>query len=146
MALTTQKSAASLVQRTLNRQAAVTRLKFKFNKNQVEQILISYVRNGNSGPYTELLKVLHDYPLNDENYRILFEDSLSCVLLLGRDLSQYVELVCSVEWANRSEELVELFSEFVLSLVTAHSYHCSRVITCLMKCFKGKYCEIFDDT
>ncbi|RVE43242.1 hypothetical protein evm_012122 [Chilo suppressalis] len=61
---------------------------------------------------------------------------LQCVVLLGRQFEQYIELLCSVEWASRSEELVELFTKFVLNLVTAHNYHCQIVLTCLIKSFK----------
>ncbi|CAH0748486.1 unnamed protein product [Diatraea saccharalis] len=136
MAVAAQKSVASLMRKTLERKAAVARVKFRFKTNQVEQILLSYINDKNLGPYSELLKVLQDFPLNDDNYRILFEDSLSCVVLLGREFKQFIELVCSVEWMNRSEELVELFSRFVLNLVTAHNYHCPTVMTCLMKHFK----------
>ncbi|KAM3961272.1 RNA polymerase I-specific transcription initiation factor RRN3 homolog Tif-IA [Aphomia sociella] len=145
MAVTAQKSVASLMQKTLHRQAAVTRLKFKFNKNQVEQILLSYINDGNVGSYNELLKVLQDYPLNDDNFRILLEDSLSCVVLLSRECSQFVELICGVVWASRSQELVELFSKFVMSLVTAHIYHCPKVMNSLMKVFKADG-EIWEDS
>ncbi|XP_049867067.1 RNA polymerase I-specific transcription initiation factor RRN3 [Pectinophora gossypiella] len=137
MAMAAQKSVASLMRKTLDRQAAVARVKFRFKKNQVEQILLTYVRDGNIGPYSELLKVLQDCPLTDANYQILFEDCLSCVVLLGREMKQFVDVLCNVDWAGRSEDLVELFSRFMLSLVTAHTYHCPRVMTCLIKLFKA---------
>ncbi|XP_030024249.2 RNA polymerase I-specific transcription initiation factor RRN3 [Manduca sexta] len=137
MAVAAQKSVASLMQKTLDRQAALARMRLKFSKNQIEQILLNYARKGSAGPYGELVKVLRDYPLNDENYRIVFDDCLSCVVVLGRDFKQIVEAVCDVEWASRSEELVGLFSRFVLSLVSAHSYHCQQVMTCLVKLFKA---------
>ncbi|XP_059056989.1 RNA polymerase I-specific transcription initiation factor RRN3 [Achroia grisella] len=137
MAVAAQKSVTSLMQKTLNRQAAMARLKFKFNKNQVEHILLSYIQSRNVGSYTELLKVLQEYQLNDDNFRILIEDSLSCVVLLGRECSQFVELVCGVEWAMRNEELVEMFNKFVTSLVTAHIYHCPKVMNAFMKMFKA---------
>lgn len=144
MAVAAQKSVASLMRKTLDRQAATARLKFRFKKNQVEQILLSYIRDGNTGPYSELVKVLQDYPLTDDNFRILIEDCTSCVVLLGRELKQFVDVLCNVEWATRSEDLVELYSRFVMSLVTAHTYHCPKVMTCLVKLFKGK--KIFADT
>lgn len=139
MAVAAQKTISTLMRKTLDRQAAVAREKFKFNKNQVEQILLAYVRDQKTGPYNDLLKVLKEIPLNDENYQILFEDSLSCVVLLGRNFKPYVELVCNIEWAGRREDLVELFSRFVLSLLTAHTYHCECVMNCLIKLFKGLY-------
>ncbi|KAL0842378.1 hypothetical protein ABMA28_014499 [Loxostege sticticalis] len=138
MAVAAQKTISTLMRKTLDRQAAVAREKFKFNKNQVEQILLAYVRDQKTGPYNDLLKVLKEIPLNDENYQILFEDSLSCVVLLGRNFKPYVELVCNIEWAGRREDLVELFSRFVLSLLTAHTYHCECVMNCLIKLFKAE--------
>ncbi|XP_026329360.1 RNA polymerase I-specific transcription initiation factor RRN3 isoform X2 [Hyposmocoma kahamanoa] len=107
MAVATQKTVASLMQKTLDRQAAITRMKVRFKKNQIEQILISYNRDGKTGPYGELLKVLQECPINDNNYKILLE------------------------------ELVEMFSMFVLNLVTAHTYHCPRVMTSLVQLFKA---------
>lgn len=142
MAVATEKSVASLMRKTLDRQTAITRMKVRFKKNQIEQILLSYNRDGNAGPYGELLKVLQECPINDNNYKILLEDCLSSVVLLGREMKQFVDIVCNVEWATRSEELVELFSMFVLNLVTAHTYHCTRVMTSLVQLFKGNYFQL----
>lgn len=138
MAVASPKSVTSLMQRTLERQAAVARMKLRFNKNQVKGILLNYVAKDASGPYLELVKVLRDYPLNDDNFRIVFDESLSCVVLLGRDLEKYIDVVCSIEWVSRSEELVNLYKNFVLDLVTAHTYHCARVMMRLVSTFKGK--------
>lgn len=138
MAVATQKSVASLMRKTLDRQAAISRMKVRFKKNQIEQILLIYTRDGNAGPYGDLLKVLQECHLNDNNYKILLDDCLSSVVLLGRELKQFVDNVCNVEWATRSEELVELFCTFVLNLLTAHTYHCPRVMTSLLQLFKGK--------
>uniref|UniRef100_A0A2A4JQC3 RNA polymerase I-specific transcription initiation factor RRN3 n=1 Tax=Heliothis virescens TaxID=7102 RepID=A0A2A4JQC3_HELVI len=144
MALT-PKSAASLMQKTLERQAALARTRLRFTKNQIEQILVNYVSNKNTGPYVELVKVLRDYPLNEDNFRIVFDDSLSCVVLLGRELTQFVDVVCSVEWLSRTEELVGLYRMFVLNLVTAHTYHCPLVMLRLVTLFKGEG-ENWDDS
>ncbi|XP_050345379.1 RNA polymerase I-specific transcription initiation factor RRN3 [Nymphalis io] len=137
MAVATQKNVASLIRKTLDRQAAVARTKFSFKKNQIERILLSYIRDDNAGPYNELINILKDYPLNDDNFRILFEDCLSCVVLLGRELKTFVDALYCVEWANRDESLVEIYSRFVLSLVTAHTYHCPQLMTSLVKLFKA---------
>ncbi|XP_068629523.1 RNA polymerase I-specific transcription initiation factor RRN3 [Battus philenor] len=136
MAVATQKSIASLMQKTLDRKSAQARMNLRFKKGQIEQILLSYVRNGNLGPYSELVKVLQEFPLNDENYKILLEDCLACVVLLGRDLKHFVDVMSNVEWAARSEEFVEMYSRFALNLVTAHTYHCPRVMANLVKLFK----------
>lgn len=138
MAVTTSKSVASLMQKTLDRQVALARMRLRFTKKQIEQILVNYVTNNVSAPYLELVKVLRDYPLNDDNFRIVFNDSLSCVVLLGRELDKYVDVVCNIDWVNRSEELSQLFKRFVLDLVTAHTYHCPKVMTRLVTLFKGK--------
>ncbi|XP_046964501.1 RNA polymerase I-specific transcription initiation factor RRN3 [Vanessa cardui] len=137
MAVATQKNVASLIRKTLDRQAAVARTKLSFKKNQIERILLSYIRDDNSGPYNELINILREYPLNDDNFRILFEDCLSCVVLLGRDLKAFVDALYCVEWAHRDESLVEIYSRFVLSLVTAHTYHCPRLMASLVKLFKA---------
>ena len=137
MAVSAHKSVASLMRKTLDRQAAITRMKINFKRNQIEQILLTYVRDGNSASYNELLAVLKDCQLNDDNFRILIEDCLTCVVLLGRELKPFVNTLCSLEWASRDEELVEIYSRFILSLVTAHTYHCPRIMSSLVKLFKG---------
>lgn len=137
MAVTAHKTVASLMQKTLDRQAANARFKLKFNKGQIEKILLNAARNTSLGPYNELVKILKEYPLNDDNYRIVFDECWSCVVVLGRDFSQFVEAVCEIDWVGRSTELVDLYSRFVLSLVTAHSYHCPMVMTSLVKLLKG---------
>lgn len=133
----TPKSVASLMQKTLERQAALARFKLRFTKNQIEQILINYASNKNTGPYHELVKVLKEYPLNEDNFRIVFDESLSCIVLLGRELTHFVDVVCNIEWLSRSEELVELYRKFALNLVTAHTYHCPLVMLRLVTLFKG---------
>ncbi|KAJ8722451.1 hypothetical protein PYW07_003631 [Mythimna separata] len=134
----TPKSVASLMQKTIERQAALARMRLRFTKSQVEQILVNYVSNKSTGPYHELVKVLKEYPLNEDNFRIVFNDSLTCVVLLGRELTQFVDVVCNIEWLSRSEELVELYRRFVLDLVTAHTYHCPLVMMRLVTLFKGE--------
>lgn len=138
MAVVAQKSVASLMRKTLDRQAALARLKFSLNRDQVSQVLRNYVKDGNSGSYNELMRVLKDGPLNDNNFRVLLEDSMNCVVLLGKDLKQFVDFLCDVEWINRTEDLVELYKRFLFNLVTAHAYHCQRIMNSLMKLFKGK--------
>lgn len=145
MAVTTPKTVALLMQKTLERQAAAARMRLRFTKHQVEQIITNYVAKNISGPYLELVKILRDYPLNDDNFRIVFDDSLSCVVLLGRELDKYVDVVCNIEWASRSKDLVKLYKQFVLNLVTAHSYHCPRVMMRLVSLFKAEG-EIWDDS
>ncbi|KAI8434556.1 hypothetical protein MSG28_003102 [Choristoneura fumiferana] len=136
MAVAAQKSVASLMRKTLDRQAAVARVKFRFKERQVENIIVNYVKDKSFGPYGELVKVLQDYPLTDENFKILIEDCLSCVVLLGRDMKQFVDILCNVQWASRSQQLVELYIRFLLSLLTAHTYHCPLVLTNLVKKFR----------
>lgn len=138
MALVTQKSVASLMRKTLDRQTAQARMKLRLKKGQVEQILLGYVRDGNSGPYNELIKILEEFPLNDDNYEALIEDCLASVVILGRELKQFVDVLCGIEWASRNVTLVEAYSRFVLNLVTAHTYHCPKVMANLVKLFKGK--------
>lgn len=135
----TPKSVASLMQKTIERQAALARMRLRFTKNQVEQILVNYVSNKSTGPYHELVKVLKEYPLNEDNFRIVFDESLSCVVLLGRELTQFVDVVCNIEWLSRSEELVGLYRRFVLDLVTAHTYHCPLVMMRLVTLFRGEH-------
>lgn len=143
MAVASHKTVASLMRKTIDRQASVKRMKISFKKNQIEQILLSYINDGNCGPYNELIKVLKECPMNDENFRILFEDCLSLVVLLGRDLKPFLDALYCVEWASRDESLVEIFSRFVLGLVTAHTYHCPKLMSSLVKLFKSKNILIF---
>ncbi|XP_063378500.1 RNA polymerase I-specific transcription initiation factor RRN3 [Cydia fagiglandana] len=137
MAVAAQKSIASLMRKTLDRQEATARINFRFKERQVEKIILRVVKDRNSVPYNELIKVLREYPLNDDNYKILIEDCLTCVMLLGREFKQFLALVCKVDWSGRSEECVELFGRFILNLVTAHTYHCPMVLANLITQFKA---------
>lgn len=132
------KSVASLMRKTLDRQAALARLKFSLKTDQVSQVLCNYVKDGNSGSYNELMRLLKDGPLNDNNFQVLLKDSINCVVLLGKDLKQFVDFLCDVEWISRNKELVELYKILLLNLVTAHAYHCPKIMNSLMKLFKGK--------
>lgn len=137
MEMITRKNVAALMRKTLDRQNAQARMKLSFKKGQIEQVLVNYTRNSNVGPYHDLVKVLEEFPINDDNYQVLLEDCLASVVLLGRELKHFVDVLCNVEWAGRGEKFVEMYSRFVLNLVTAHTYHCPRVMTNLVKLFKG---------
>lgn len=132
----TSANVSSLMQKTLNRSATVARMKFKLKPHQVQNILLSYLRE-NQGPCNDLIEILKTYPLNDENFKYLFEDCILCVVLLGRDMKKFITTVCNVEWINKSEENIELFSKFIVDLVTAHSYHAHLVMGSLINRFKG---------
>ncbi|CAG9114843.1 unnamed protein product [Plutella xylostella] len=136
MAVAAQKSIASLMQKTLDRQANVARMKFRFKENQVQNILLTYITN-NTGPYNDLIEILKTYPLSDENFKLLIEDCISCVVLLGRELKLFVSAVCAVEWTDKSPENIELYSRFLIDLVTAHAYHSPHVMDSLVKLFRA---------
>lgn len=129
--------AVALMQKTIERQQQLARIKLKIAPKQVETVIVNNVQNGINAPYVELLKVLRNYSLNDSNFKNVIEDCLNCVVLLGKSVKPFVDAVCDLDWSCRNEELVELYGRFLLNLVTAHTYHCAKVLTCLVKAFKG---------
>lgn len=137
MAITAQKSVASLMQRSIDRRASLGRMKFKLKENQVRKILHTYLDN-NVAPYNDLIEILNLCPLSDGNFKVLFEDCIACVVLLDRDFKPFVSVLCDVEWTNKSDENVALFSTFLLDLVTTHTYHSPLVMASLVKLFRGK--------
>lgn len=138
MAVTAQKTVASLMQRTLDRQSTVARMKFKLKEQQVQNILHTYLSN-NTGPYNDLMEILKLYPLSEHNFKVVFEDCIACVVLLGREFKPFISVICDVEWTDKSEENVALYSMFLLDLVTTHTYHSPLVLASLVKRFKGNY-------
>ncbi|CAG4912517.1 unnamed protein product [Colias eurytheme] len=146
MAVAARKSAASLMRKTLDRQAALTLTNLSFKKNQIRNVIIDYIQNGKTGPFNEVFQILKDgQNMSDNNFRVLFEDCLSCIVYLERDFKLFIDILCNIEWANRDPELVEVFTRFILSLVTAHTYHCPRVMTSLVKLFKAE-CGNWEDS
>ncbi|XP_050678758.1 RNA polymerase I-specific transcription initiation factor RRN3 [Leptidea sinapis] len=144
MAVTAQKSVAALMRKTLDRQAAVTRMKVCFKSKQIERILVNFIKDGNSVSYNELLKILNDGQLSDSNFKVLFEDCLSCVIYMERELKSFIQVLCNIEWVTRDQEIVDVFGTFIVSLLTAHTYHCPRVMTELVKLFRVE-CDEWDD-
>lgn len=139
MAATAHSNIAALMRKSLDRQSIISHTKFKLKQNQVKQILLHLVRDHVSGPYTELLKILRNCPVNDDSFIILFDDCTSSVVLLGKELKALVEVICDIDWTSREMRLVELYKRFILNLVTAHTYHSPLVMRCLVKQFKGWY-------
>ncbi|GBP40969.1 RNA polymerase I-specific transcription initiation factor RRN3 [Eumeta japonica] len=86
--------------------------------------------------YSDILPMLRDPQLSDENFTRLFEDCSACVVLLGREVKPFVEVICDVTWLNRNDDLVALYSKFLLNLVTAHPYYTPLVMASLMKNLK----------
>lgn len=125
------------MQKTIERQQQLARIKFRISPKQVETVIVNNVQRGINAPYAELLNVLRNYFLNDDNFRNVIEDCLNCVVLLGKNLKPFVDAVCDLDWYSRSEDLLELYSRFLLNLVTAHTYHCPKVLANLVKAFKG---------
>ncbi|CAK1545141.1 unnamed protein product [Leptosia nina] len=132
------------MRKTLDRQAAVSRMKVSFKKKQIEQVIVDYANDGKYGPYNELLNLLKDKQISDRNFKILFEDCLSCVVYFKNDWKLFVELLCGIEWINRGPELVDVYSKFIINLVVTHTYHCQKVMTALVNLFKDEG-EKWDD-
>lgn len=142
MAVVARKSlAAQLLQKSLERQTALAHAKLKLKPKQVENAIVAQVNHNNVVQYNELIKILREYPLNDSNFKCVADDCLSCVVLLGRNFVPFVNAVLTLDWVHRDEELVKLYSTFLIDLVTAHTYHCPSVMRCLVKLFQGNvYC------
>ncbi|XP_047512412.1 RNA polymerase I-specific transcription initiation factor RRN3 [Pieris napi] len=136
MAVAARKSAEFLMRKTLDRQAALTRMKVSFKKKQINQVIVDYVNDGKYGPYNELINILKDKQISDGNFLVLFEDCLSCTVYFEKDWKMFIDLLCDIQWVNRDPELVKVYSKFIVSLVTAHTYHCPKVMTTLVNLFK----------
>lgn len=140
MALVARKSiAAQLLQKSIERQTAIAHAKLKLKPKQVESAIVAHVEHNNVVQYNELIKILREYPLNDDNFKCVVDDCLSCVVLLGRNLIPFVNVVLSLDWVHRDDTLVELYATFLIGLVTAHTYHCPSVMKCLVKLFQGNF-------
>lgn len=140
MAMVARKSlAAQLLQKSLERQTAIAHAKLKLKPKQVENALVAEVEHNNVVQYNELIKILREYPLNDDNFKCVVDDCLSCVVLLGRNFVPFVNAVLSLEWLHRDDTLAKLYSTFLIDLVTAHIYHCPSVIRSLLKLFQGNF-------
>lgn len=129
--------AAQLLQKSLERQTAIAHAKLKIKPKQVENAIVAQVNHSNVSQYNELIKILREYPLNDDNFKCVVDDCLSCVVLLGRNFDPFVNTVLMLDWLHRDDALVNLYSSFLVGLVTAHTYHSPSVMRCLLKLFQG---------
>lgn len=146
MALVARKSiAAQLLQKSLDRQTALAHARLKLKPKQVESAIVAQVEHTNVVQYNELIKILREYPLNDDNFKCVVDDCLSCVVLLGRNLVPFVNAVLMLDWAHRDDTLMNLYSTFLIGLVTAHTYHCPSVMRCLVKLFQGNFHSLILD-
>lgn len=137
MAVTTQNAnVAALMQKAIDRQAALARARFKLEPKQIQQIVLNYLQKNNLKQYEELVSAIRNWPISDDNLTVLLEDSINSVFLFSIETHSLVECVCNINWINKRPEFVDLYSQWILDLLTAHIYHAPTVMASLLKQFK----------
>lgn len=105
----------------------------KIKENVVKSALNELLNEGNGKAYEDLVRTLRDRPLTDKNAVILLNDCSLCVGAMGRESRLLVEVLFTLNWNTMSEIVIELFSKWVLDLLTAQIYHAPMAIGSLLK-------------
>lgn len=105
------------------------------HSEKVRSILQCYTNKVNRWDYENLICTIRDTDLSDKEVSSLLKEATECVSLLNQDLKLFVEVILSVKWTNRSEDVVKQYQAFLVNLLSAHVYHDRVVIDMLVSNF-----------
>lgn len=106
----------------------------------VKSTLHEYIKNKNVKLFEQLVRTLRDRTLNDTEAELILTECSLCVSLMGRDVKLLIEVLFTIDWYSRSPRIVELFSKWVLDLLTAHVYHTPMAIGLLLTSLTKSRC------
>ncbi|XP_050300204.1 RNA polymerase I-specific transcription initiation factor RRN3 [Anthonomus grandis grandis] len=113
-----------------------TKVRFQLpHSRRVRNILEAYVSSKETKEYLSLVCLIRDAQLLDSDLSSLINEATECISLLNQDLRLFVEALLSVNWVDRSSDVVKEYQSFIVNLLSAHNYHAKYVIDKLVGLF-----------
>ncbi|XP_053691671.1 RNA polymerase I-specific transcription initiation factor RRN3 [Sabethes cyaneus] len=112
--------------------------KVRFEDLSVEAVLQDALATNRLQRFEQLLAAVKEEQFDDGKFQQVFVESKRSVHLLNANFSMLVEALLSVNWLPRSELAHEVYKEFVIELLVAHSNYTSLVVSRLVQGFVPK--------
>ncbi|XP_029722656.2 RNA polymerase I-specific transcription initiation factor RRN3 [Aedes albopictus] len=112
--------------------------KVHFDDLSVESVLQDALESNRLQRFEHLLAAVKEEQFDDGKFQQVFIESKRSVYLLNANFGMLVEALLSVNWVVRSETAREIFMEFVIELLVAHSNYTALAIAKLVSQFVPK--------
>lgn len=112
--------------------------KVHFDDLSIESVLQDALENNRLQRFEHLLAALKEEQFDDGKFQQVFLESKRCVHMLNANFGMLVETLLSVSWLARSETSREIFMDFVIELLVAHSHYTPLAVTKLVQLFVPK--------
>ncbi|XP_055548838.1 RNA polymerase I-specific transcription initiation factor RRN3 [Wyeomyia smithii] len=112
--------------------------KVRFEDLSVEAVLQDALDTNRLQRFEQLLATVKEEQFDDGKFQQIFVESKRCVHLLNANFGMLVEALVSVNWLTRNELAREIYKEFVIELLVAHSNYTSLVVSKLVQGFIPK--------
>lgn len=109
--------------------------KVRFEDLSIESVLQDALLTNRLQRFEQLLATIKEEQFDDGKFQQVFIESKRCVHLLNANFGMLVEVLLSVKWLSRSELAHEIYKEFVIELLVAHSNYTSLVVSKLVHSF-----------
>lgn len=121
-------------------------VRFQLNYN-LKSLLLGFVNEKDSNSYEALLCHIRDLgqEIRDDDLTQLLREARGCISILDANFRLFVQLVLILQWAHRSEEVVQEYQGFLQDLCSAHNYYTKIVIDHLVSNFKADCSDWSDD-
>lgn len=117
---------------------SLSQKKVLFDDLSIESVLQDALENNRLQRYEHLLAAVKEEQFDDGKFQQVFIESKRCVCMLNSNFGMLVEALLSVNWLSRSETAQEIYMEFVIELLVAHSNYTSLAVAKLVQQFLPK--------
>lgn len=118
--------------------ASLSQKKVLFDDLSVESVLQDALESNRLQRFEHLLAAVKEEQFDDGKFQQVFVESKRCVYMLNSNFGMLVEALLSVNWLARSETAHEIYMEFVIELLVAHSNYTSLAVAKLVQLFVQK--------
>lgn len=112
--------------------------KVHFDDLSVESVLQDALESNRLQRFEHLLAAIKEEQFDDGKFQQVFIESKRSVYMLNANFGMLVEALLSVNWVVRSETAREIYMDFVIELLVAHSNYTSLAVSKLVQLFVPK--------
>ena len=90
---------------------------------------------GETTRYNLILKCLSENKFDDGSLKLFIEAARSCISLLKGEHETLVGAILKINWTSRDEKFVEIYINFLVELISAHTFYLRGCLKMLLQNF-----------
>lgn len=118
--------------------ASLSQNKVRFDDLSIESVLQDALENNRLQRFEHLLAALKGEQFDEGKFQQVFIESKRCVHMLNANFGMLVETLMSVKWLARNQTSREIYMDFVIELLVAHSNYAALAVAKLVQLFVPK--------